>query len=135
MLFSFKLQGHTIYCDAIDIDKTYAGLYEGVPSKEMNDSIVERSITEVEKAWGKNRATKIIDNRELFKPPFSDKERLGGTRIKLWLNGPEFDPEDHGTELVVIMFCEYNANIPMAQFLEKQLHNVDWKSESRGFCY
>jgi hypothetical protein len=111
--------------------KTYSGCLEGLPDPEhVYDGIRKQ----IEKLWGSREihfippATKTIQMNMAWH--IEQKEMLPRWTHIIWATGPEQDPENHGSELVIVWFTDtpiFNAN--------DIVESVDWKNLAKDFQY
>ncbi len=79
----------------------------------------------VKKMWGEPRPVLVC-------PP------QGGLPKRVchaWLSGPERDPADHGTHLIVTWFCDEIPEDPLKSALHRVAERGGWKALSEGFEY
>lgn len=108
---------HLLHINASYSYRTYGGCLEGAPSRAQ---MIEKAKREATDLWG-TRATFIID------PP--NQKHLPGWTHMVWANGPEKDPENHGSELVVIWWSEFEPDT------KRVLDAVDWEKHAEDFQY
>ncbi len=111
--------------------RTYSGCLEGVPSVE---SVYSGIKLKAKAMWGV-RATHIIEPalkkiRANMAHHIEEIEMLPEWTHIAWVNGPEKDPENHGSELVLIWFSDdpsFNVN--------DIVESVDWSAHAEDFQY
>lgn len=109
---------HLLHIDASYSSRTYIGVLEGLPSA---NKIIEKYKEQAKELWGE-RATLVMD------PPIKNK-RLPSWVHMIWATGPAIDDEDHGTELVIIWFSEFEPDT------KRVLDAIDWEKNAKGFQY
>ncbi len=109
---------HLISIDASYSQRTYLGSLEGVPTSSV---MIESAKKQAKKMWGE-RATFVIE-------PTVKGKHLPRWVHMVWATGPEKDPENHGSELVVIWWSE------MSPDTNRVLDAVDWEKHAKDFQY
>lgn len=109
---------HLLHIDASYSQRTYLGSLEGAPPTQV---MIDHAKKQAKDMWGE-RATFVID------PPIKDKHLPGWVHM-VWATGPEKDPENHGSELVVIWWSE------MTPDTNRVLDAVDWEKYAKDFQY
>jgi len=109
--------------------RTYSGSLEGYPElDDMYDSIKKK----IKKMWG-DRAIHIVEPEIRIIPKdhhFGPYNVLPKWTHIAWAHGPEKDPENHGSELVVVWFTEE----PLTN-INSILDKVDWDKYAEDFQY
>ncbi len=109
--------------------RTYSGCLEGYPPLDLAYKSIR---SQVKKLWG-DRPVHIIEPEIKVIPKnghFGPHNVLPSWTHIVWANGPEKDPENHGSQLVVVWF----SNEPIAK-AENVLEQVDWAAHAEDFQY
>lgn len=131
--------GREVRLDSLRQWYVYAGLLDGVPSREINDRIVANIVAE---------ARTKIDHEPYLVPPKqtplpappnrTDPERVRLPSIAcvahLFSYRPASDPKMDCSELIVIWFQEHYA-FPIAEEAERALKAIDWARLARDGLY
>ncbi|MCD9014397.1 hypothetical protein [Parachryseolinea silvisoli] len=120
--------GRRVTVDGFVYGRTYGGLLEGRPNRNVNKRILERQKCPSE--WGSRKVLVIqpLDrDLENFLPP---------SIYKVWLNSN--DPINSvfmGSELVIIWFDETPGERSIKDIIEKRVREVDWDKNAQDFDY
>lgn len=132
------------------LKQTYAGLYQGYPTKEINKSIINRAKDSISKTHGSNRPIHVVKpnctpieidrrmKRRVEKIYNTDKfEMMPKDCFTVLLESQQTikDPEKDGSYLFVIWFSTLNYEISLKEFLETELKNLDWGKYALDFSY
>jgi hypothetical protein len=109
---------HLLMIDASYSYRTYGGCLEGAPSVAV---MMTAAKNRAEELWGK-RASLVID------PTIKGKMLPPWTHM-IWAHGPEKDPDNHGSELVIIWWSEMQPDT------DRVLQAVDWEKHASDFQY
>lgn len=112
----------TVHLDEFSIHNPFSGLLEGMPTMEMALHNVERHI---KKSFGE-RKTLLLNQPDLNLP--------GAFHAAIMFLTSNFTThaDDHGTELVAVMFVSgFDTDVPSLMIEEIGKH--DWKDVSCGF--
>lgn len=127
--------------DHYTVYKTYSGCYEGAPPTDKMLEIVKNRVT---RHWG-DRAIHIVNPEARWHSPFEEQykevyakhgksypanDMLPSWTHCAWCNGPAKDPDDDGTELVIVWFSD-EPGINLADVINK----VDWDTHAKGFGF
>ena len=107
---------HLLRIDASYSTRSYAGVLEGLPAA---NTMISSAKEQAEELWGK-RATLVMD------PPIKNKRVPTWTHM-IWASGPALNDEDHGTELVIIWWSEFEPDT------KRVLDAIDWEKNAKGF--
>jgi uncharacterized protein (TIGR02996 family) len=129
----FKLDcGRSVCLDAFYCDRTYGGLLEGRPDRQLNDEILERAQTRMRQLWGV-RKTHLV-------PPVineSDPQHpvLPPVCLTAWLVcfQPIKEP-NAGSELVVVWFRGAFEGEPMEQVIADGIQALPWDELAADFA-
>jgi uncharacterized protein (TIGR02996 family) len=123
--------GRWVAVDAFDCMRTYIGLMEGRPNRDMNEHILEGARTRMRPVWGE-RMTHLV-------PPVideSDPEHpvLPPVCLTAWLTcyQPIREP-NAGSELVVVWFRGEFAGEPMEQVIFEGIRGLAWEELAADF--
>ncbi len=109
--------------------RTYSGCLEGYPPL---DSVYNSIRNRIKKLWG-DRPVHIIEPEIKIIPKqhhFGPYDVLPQWTHIVWAHGPEKDPENHGSHLVIVWFT--NEAIVMVDDI---LDQVDWQAHAEDFQY
>src|ERR1700722_3769215 len=101
---------HLLHIDASYSSRTYLGVLTGRPSVQHSIDQAKRQAKEL---WGE-RPTLVID-------PTIKGKRLPEWVHMVWARGPEKDPDNHGSHLVIIWWSEMQPDT------DRVLAAVDWE--------
>ena len=87
---------------------------------------LDEALARVERMWGKDRPIHVC-------APTPDD--LDGYAMAAWLQGPERDPEDHGSHLIVVWFSKQIPEDPLRSALARVDKVSSWDALSKGFQY
>lgn len=93
---------------------------------DLLDMALKETLGRVERMWGKDRPSHVCA------PVPGD---LDGYAMAAWLLGPERDPEDHGTHLIVVWFAKQIPENPLGSAMARIHHFGGWDALSKGFQY
>jgi uncharacterized protein (TIGR02996 family) len=122
--------GGTIGCQSLQQGSTYAGLLEGLPTRQMNQGTIERLVrTERERGWWVGEpyvvppVVRPIEYRGGGQYPFGEPEALPGvTCVARFVTHA---PNACTAELTVIWFQDQFA-FPIAPYVREHLEGIDW---------
>jgi len=146
--------GTKVQVDGLRMSRVYAGMMEGIPTKEQNDSIIEKAKTSFHKLWGERKAHvvdpvttvpkimgllaghgEIPDN---IKKMYPDPQALPDYMYQVWLSSfvtIDFEDISNGTEVVLIFFADKEAM--QQQTLPQLIHDASksflWKDVCEGW--
>lgn len=109
---------HLLSIDASYSYHTYLGCLEGAPPAQH---CIDHAKKKAKELWGE-RATFVIE------PTVKGKMLPTWTHM-VWAHGPEKNPENHGSELVIIWWSE------MSPDTDRVLQAVDWEKHAKDFQY
>ena len=124
--------GRRVMFDAIEIAKSTAGILEG-SAERIWDEVVGSSNWRSTSAWGARPAFMI--------PPISlrpDKRILPTWKVQAWLISEPMSPDAHGSELVLVFFCNDIATRTVTDLLSEQVAARDekfWREHAVDFWY
>lgn len=119
--------------------EVYAGLLEGLPTRERNDATLARLVADSERSLGYPPYLVTPTQTPIAyagKYPFGDPARLPRIACVARLqSGPRGrrDEEDY-TELTVIWFQEEFA-FPMSEDAARAIRGIDWARQAWGFSH
>lgn len=124
--------GRWLWCGRIEQESVYAGLLEGLPTREMNQRLLDRLEARLVKEHTR-RGFLLIEPEQ--KPidydgryPFGTPAALPSIQVKAWLRSPgsakDGDP-NYGSSLVVVWFQDEFA-FPIDEKVHEQLVALDW---------
>jgi uncharacterized protein (TIGR02996 family) len=126
--------GGTIECQSLQQHSTYAGLLEGLPTRQMNQRTIESLLTtERERGWWVGEpylvppVVRPIEYRSGERYPFGDPEALPDVTCVARFVGPA--PGACTAELTVIWFQDTFA-FPLAPYVREHLQAIDWTAKS-----
>lgn len=129
--------GSEVKIEAINADRTYAGLILGTPDEEMNQCIILHAQSSIEKYWG-TRKIHLVEP-EIKQVPYGDREGtfpcLPKYCLRVWLTSIEAERGD-GTELVVVIYT--NEDIyekPLSVLVYEKIKDIDWKTVSEEWYF
>lgn len=102
------------------------GLLSMSPHMDLLKAALDETLARVERMWGKDRPIHVCA------PLPGD---LDGFAMAAWLQGPERDPEDHGTHLIVVWFAKQISEDPLRSALARVDKVSSWDALSKGFQY
>lgn len=108
--------------------RTYAGNLEGAPAIEVMYRAIEHN---VEKMWGDRSLHIIKPVIRKIKGRLQEYEMLPSWTHIAWVKGPEMDPENHGSELVVVWFSDESCFNGYDDIISK----VEWEKYAKDFSY
>lgn len=131
--------GRTIYLAQINQSGTYAGLLEGVPTKEMNQGNIEHALKTAKELWDGNpyliqpTETPIELNRDY---PFGTPASIPGitclARFKC-LDAVRNDSMDY-SELPIVWF-QHEFAFPIADSVLADIRAIDWDQHACDYEY
>lgn len=136
----FKLEcGRTVRLVAIDQWGTYSGLLEGVPTKEMNERIVSRSLDQAKNRW--NQKPYLIPPIETpidlaRKYPFGTPASIPG--ITCLAHFDCFDAVvDHKMDAsaLTLVWFQTDFAFPIDDAVRADILMLDWDKNATDYCY
>ena len=124
--------GRRVLFDAIEIAKSTAGFLEG-SAERIWEEVVGSSGRRSTPAWGARPVFMI--------PPISlrpDKRILPTWKLQAWLISEPMSPDAHGSELVLVFFCNDIATRTVTDLLSEQVAARDekfWREHAVDFWY
>lgn len=116
--------GETVWLDAFHTTKTYGGLLEGRPTREINARILESALYTASRLW--NALTPHLI------PPL-EEERADGLRLPEMINfallgscTPVKASEYGGSTLVVIWFAPEQSDVPLSIIVSEAVRDIPW---------
>lgn len=126
--------GGTIGCQSLQQHSTYAGLLEGLPTRQMNQRTIESLLkTERERGWWVGEpylvppVVRLIEYPGGGQYPFGDPEALPG--VACVARFVAHAPNACTAELTVIWFQDVFA-FPIAPHVREHLEGIDWTSKA-----
>jgi len=123
--------GRSVAVEALYFLRTYLGLLEGRPDREMNDRILAQVRTEMVPLWGERRVHVIPPVIDESDPAHPALPRL---RFTAWLccYQPIREP-NAGSELVVVWFREECPGEPLDKVVGDAIRSLPWVELARDF--
>ena len=103
---------------------TYSGFLEGRINSALNQRLFDKAT--YPKNWGERPFYKINPPKSIELPPVYYSALLNSNDTK--------EPNNHGSELVVIWFGEHPKE-SIEDIIKKGVKGVDWKLYSKDFQY
>ena len=133
-MISFDLNnGRNVYVDALYYDRTYSGLLEGKPTKQVNDAILEDLEHRVGRIWSDRRhhiIPPVIDDTDPEHP------QLPPVIISVMLTS--FKPvknEADSSLLVVSFFCDEITDKPLPKIIYENIRTISWDDLAEDFYW
>ncbi len=132
--YSFMLtSGRRVWLEAFHFEKTYAGLMAGYPKNQPGYITSQEKKAEV--MWVPGAIFTI--------PPMTILREHSGRRFeswplycyKAWLTSEAIDPNDAGSQLIVIWFAEHSVGISLTAMVEKACRDVPWEPHAKGWNF
>lgn len=121
-----KLSNAVLDLKGFKISKTYGGMLEGIPNKEINSEIIHNAMNL--KDWGERKTL-------LIKPDENEVEKmLKYFLFKAWIVSYDSEKFD-GKELVLIWFDDLNPDVSIKDMIETQLTEKIWHKHATGFYF
>jgi len=127
--------GRRLWLDALYVTGTYAGVLEGTPSIQSNNSLIRGSATAMERLWGARATYVVPPERRIVEDGGVRFETLPSTVFYAWLTSTPVNPEWCGSELVVVWFDEEPTRDPLPSLLMKVMANLQWELLAKDFDY
>lgn len=121
--------GIDVRIDSVHCSTFLSGIIEGRPSW-IYTAVVREAALQAKKMWGE-RPTYLIPP-----PPLKNDATLRDFPtwvVWVWLKSSPMSPDDDGSELVVIFFCDTLKSMPIPQFVESKIRDLDWLKLASGY--
>ncbi len=133
-MISFDLNnGRNVYVDSFFYDRTYSGLMEGKPTKQINDAFIEDLELRVAGIWG--------DRKHHVIPPIvdeSDPEHPQLPPVLITVALLSFKPlndKADSSSLVVSFFCEEITDRPLPKIIYEYVRSIPWDDLAEDFYW
>ena len=132
--------GHQVRLESLNYGFTYSAILAGYPTEDMNERILKRALSKMDKLWGL-RATYIVPptrNRVVGgaygyggRPPRVDLPRI---EICTWLQSKTtFEKWSMGSELVVIWYRDNWQNESLYEVVYEGIRKVPWPDHAEDY--
>lgn len=142
--------GTKVRINGLQLSLPYSGMMEGLPTRAMNEKIIEKSQTSFEKQWGKRKTHVVNPPRsepqvfgyatlpEKYHKIYKNPEKIPDCMFQIWLSSfVTFDKDDDGTGVVLIFFVDKEA--AFGSSIEKLIQGASktflWKNIAEGFGF
>ena len=129
--------------DSLYLTNTYGGLVDGVPTRGLNESLVETTKKWVERNWGPGRKIHVVTppvrpvdlpwdahGRVGKDPP----ERLPAFGCRAWLTSEEMKREAHGSHAFLLWWTDSDvAEVPVGELVLKALASLKWEEIAEDY--
>ena len=146
--------GTKVRVDGVIMSRPYGGMMEGIPTRSMNEEIMEEAKTSFHKQWGTRKVHVVDPPRtipkiaghdspetwpEMARRAHPNPERLPECMYHVWLHScdtPEGTDWD-GSELVLVFFVDMDSSIkePLETLIRGATVSFQWKDVAQGFLY
>jgi hypothetical protein len=139
-----KISGLNVRLDSLHIGKTYAGMLEGLPTKEQNTRILGDLEKKAAKTfpWGMHKPvviqptikkTDVSHLSKQWQSFYPDPESLPKFYVFACLDGPETDGKSCGASALLIFFAEDVMSVPLEQVIQDACKDLSWKEVSFNY--
>ena len=108
----FRHDGREVRIDAFYVTRTYGGVLEGFPTKDLNDRLIESTKETLAALWGEKRKIHVVEPRRT-KPHLSGlelkfgqsregEERLPAESCMAWLSSASIGKDACGSHAFII---------------------------------
>jgi len=141
----------TITIDSFYVTRTYGGMLEGLPTRDLNTSLIE-SAKKIEKLWGQRKihvvtpATRPVApyggdvadprSRQLIESAaahYKNPEILPKWQCFAWLDSTALAEESHGSQVVLIWWADEVESFSIPELVEDALRGIKWEDVAEDY--
>lgn len=148
-----RLADRTITIDSFYVTRTYGGMLEGIPTSDLNTTLIESAKKKIAKLWGERKVHVLTPTVKPMPRPqgypevafrHGEPEMLPKFQCHAWLDSTALTKEGHGSQIVLVWWVDQvesfsiqpsggskPATIP--ELVEEALRGVKWENVAEDY--
>ena len=136
----------TVTIDSFYVTRTYGGLLQGMPTRDLNTTLIESAKKKLEKLWGTGRKIHVLnptvkpvqpppgpDIGGFYRPGASEPEMLPKFQCHAWLDSASISKEADGSHVFLIWWTDEVEAFSVPGLVLEAFRGVKWEDAAEDY--